>query len=121
MLAGYLLALGQINEAAEAATESLQDIRSVGGRPNYVVCTLEHLTLVAAERGQFEQATRLLGYLEAWYAANPGFFREGPEQASYERTLALLAASSPESERARLIAEGTAWTEEQAAEQALDV
>ena len=80
VLAGYLLALGQINEAAEAATESLQDIRSVGGRPNYVVCRLEHLTLVAAERGQFEQATRLLGYLEAWYAAKPASFVRAPSR-----------------------------------------
>ena len=41
-LAGYLLALGEVDEAEQAAKESLRDERSVGGRSNYVAWTMHH-------------------------------------------------------------------------------
>ena len=89
-LAGYLLALGEVDEAEQAAKESLRDERSVGGRSNYVAWTMHHLALVAAERGQFERAARLLGYLDAWYQASKEFHRDFNEQTSHDRASALV-------------------------------
>ena len=120
-LAGYLLALGEVDEAEQAAKESLRDERSVGGRSNYVAWTTHHLALIAAERGQFERAARLLGYLDAWYQASKEFHRDFNEQTSHDRASALVAAALAEEERTSLMAEGAAWTEDKAAEEALAI
>ena len=120
-LAGYLLALGAVDEAGQAAKESLRDAHSVGGRSNYVAWTMHHLALVAAQRGQVERSARLLGYIEAWYQANKEFEREFNERVSHDRASALVVAALAERERARLMDEGASWTEEEATEQALKI
>jgi tetratricopeptide (TPR) repeat protein len=120
-LAGYLLALGAVDEAERSAKESLRDERSVGGRPNYVAWTMHHLALVAAKRGQFERAARLLGYIDVWYQANKDPPRDFNEQTSHDCASALVAAALAEDERTRLMGEGAAWTEEEATEQALKI
>ena len=120
-LAGYLLALGEVDEAEQAAKESLRDERSVGGRSNYVAWTTHHMALIAAERGQFERAARLLGYLDAWYQASKEFHRDFNEQTSHDRASALVAGALAEEERTSLMAEGAAWTEDKAAEEALAI
>ena len=120
-LAGYLLALGEVDEAEQAAKESLRDERSVGGRSNYVAWTMHHMALVAAERGQFERAARLLGYLDAWSQASREFHRDLNEQTSHDRASALVSGALAEEERTSLMAEGAAWTEDKAAEEALKI
>ena len=120
-LAGYLLALQRIDEAEEAAKASIRETRSVGGRPNYIVCALEHLAVVAAERRQFELAARLLGYLDRWYETNTDFFRDLNEQKSCLRTRALLAAALSDKDRERLMREGAGWSEDKASEEGLAI
>jgi predicted ATPase len=118
-LAAYLLARGAIAEARVAALESLPDTRSLG--LSYDVTTvIEHLAVVAAEMGQVEQAARLLGYAVAWYDSK-GTTRQATEQVGYDRLTALLSEALPALTRSRLLAEGGAWTEDHAADEALRV
>ena len=71
-LAGYLLTLGEVDEAERAAKESLCDERSVGGRSNYVAWTMHHLALVAARA----RAVRARGAI-AWLSSMLGPRRAG--------------------------------------------
>ena len=120
-LAGYLLALNRIDEAQEAAKASIRETRRVGGRPNYIACALEHLVVVAAERGQFERAARLLGYLDRWYEAHTDFFRDLNEQKSCLRARALLAAALSDKDRERFMRQGAGWSEDHASEEGLAI
>ena len=120
-LAGYLLALGHVDEAREAAQTSLREIRSVGGRWHYAVSALEHLAVVAAELGQFDRAARLLGYGEHWYEVNVEYFRDFNERRSLARTGVLLASALSDEDRTRLMREGAGWSEDKAAEEALAI
>ena len=120
-LAGYLLALGRIDGAKEAAQTSLRESRSAGGRPHYTVNAVEHLAVAAAELGQFERAARLLGYADHWYEANAGFFRDSNEQRSGVRTRALLASALSVEDRDRMMREGAGWSDDKLEEEALAV
>ncbi len=113
--------LGRLEEAEAAVKESLREARAVGGRSGYVAWALHHLARVAAERSQFGRSARILGYLDRWYEENSDFRPEANEQASYDHAYSLLADSLAAPERARLMADGAAWTEDEAVAEALNV
>src|SRR5262249_14209833 len=118
-LAGYLIALDSISEAREAARAALLELRLLG-MTAHVSMAVECFAAIAARSGFHEQAARLFGFGEASYAAR-GNDRETTEQATYDAGMALLAAVLPDDIRRRLMAEGAAWTEEQAADESLRI
>jgi hypothetical protein len=79
---------------------------------------LEHLALVAALAGNREGAARLLGYTVAFYAAGAGS-REFTELATYNRLIAELGRELTQERIAALMAEGAAWSEDEAADAAI--
>ncbi len=116
-LAAYLLAADRIGEAKLEALSGLREARALGWRAA-VVRILEHLALVAALAGNREGAARLLGYTVAFYAAGAGS-REFTELATYNRLIAELGRELTQERIAALMAEGAAWSEDEAADAAI--
>lgn len=113
-LASYLLAVGNIEAARQAAGESLREARALGW-PAAIVRAGEHLALVAVLAGEAERAAQLLGFADAFYARGIAS-RERTEQVTYQKLIAELSKHlTPDRLRARM-EEGTGWSEQQAAE-----
>jgi predicted ATPase len=117
--AAYLLALGDVAAARDFAREGLHVARRVGFEQAIVVA-LQHLALLSAMGGASERAARLLGYVDAQYVIL-GMQREYTETWGYDRLMAALHETLDTNDVARLAAEGAAWSEDQAVEQALAV
>ena len=81
---------------------------------------MQHLAVLIGLGGDARRAERLLGYVDSQFAALR--IPRGPtEQDGYDKlTVALRNALSPD-EIAALAAEGAAWTEDRAVEEALKV
>jgi hypothetical protein len=69
-------------------------------------------------RGERHRAARLAGYADATYQ-KLGSRREPTEQWSYDKLLLSLREKIAAGELEALMAEGAAWTENQAADEAL--
>jgi tetratricopeptide (TPR) repeat protein len=111
-LAGYLLSVGEIGEARGAAREALEIKHGLETFPRLAPC-VEHLGLAAAMDGDINRAARMAGYGDACYCRE-GRGREPTEQATWTSLGRLLASRLPPAERDRLMAEGAAWTDDQA-------
>jgi len=85
-----------------------------------LVIVLQHLALLGALRGQLHNASRLVGYVNVQYQEG-GFEREPTEKWEYEKLMAALREHLSEPEIEKLAAEGAAWSEDQAVEEALKV
>ena len=114
-LSAHLLIAGAVEEARAAVREAITFARAIGliGALGWAI---EVLALILAETEQIAQAARFLGYalvVHPSVATRRGGYRE-----VYSRLDALLAAHLPAAERQRLMAEGAAWTEFHAGEQA---
>ena len=117
--AAYLLALERLDEAWAAARESLElALRTDVGL--YVAVAIGHLAHLAAETGDPERATKLLGYTDAVYKKN-GNAREPTEQRGYDRAVELTRAALPEERLRALIAEGAPMEQEAAAAEAMAI
>jgi predicted ATPase/DNA-binding SARP family transcriptional activator len=115
-LAGYLLAAGHTEKAAEAALESLRQAGSLGWLAALVRAG-EHLALVAVLKGADELAARLVGFADAFYA-NGTASRERTEQVTRERLRQELGRKIAPDRQIILMAEGALWSEQQVLEAA---
>jgi tetratricopeptide (TPR) repeat protein len=117
-LAGYLITAGAVTEALAAVKESLPLAPEGELGSAIVALAVQHLASIAAHQRRFEVSAQLLGYSEAFFAAeflgrNPG------ELKCREQLMASLRAAVPAQTLAAWMAEGAAWPEEQAVAAAL--
>jgi predicted ATPase len=117
--AAYRIALGDLTGARESAREGLRVARQARAEPGIAVA-LQHLALLAGLGGDARRGAQLLGYVDAQYTAL-GMQRETTEQSGYDKLMAALRETLSADEIAALGAEGAAWSEEQAVEEALKV
>ena len=118
-IAAYRLALGDLDGVHEAAREGLRKARQAQYASGIAIA-LQHFASLEAERGQARNAARLIGYVNSLYT-ELGSEREYTEKWSYEKLVASLQGQLSDAEREKLSAEGAAWSEDQAIEEALKV
>jgi hypothetical protein len=109
-LAAYCLSEGNVAEGREAALEAIDLKRSLDTQP-WLIPSLEHLALAAALDGDLETAGRLGGYTDHRIRVDSGG-RETTEQIGWMNLTQLLEAGLSREDRARLAAEGQAWSED---------
>jgi tetratricopeptide (TPR) repeat protein len=113
-LAGVLTELGHLEEALAAAREGLALRKDAG----YVWGALDHLALRAALGGKFEEAARLVGYVDSVFAAKKES-RQPNEARARGRLIQVLSENLRPDEFIRLLAQGATITEEEACRLAL--
>ena len=106
-LAGYKLALDQLDDAESIALTSLSGARSLLWTAA-VTRAAEHIALVFALRGQIEIAAPILGFGAAFYRGETAS-RERTERATSERLRKLLEESLPPDRLIEAMATGAAW------------
>jgi hypothetical protein len=118
-IAAYRIALSDLNGARDSAREGLRLVRQI--RDEYsIAIVLQHLAVLAALGGDARRGAQLVGYVDAQYTAL-GLQREPTEQWGYDKLMATLCETLSADEIAQLAAEGVAWSEDQAVEEALKV
>jgi predicted ATPase/class 3 adenylate cyclase len=117
--AAYHIALGDLAAARDSAREALRLARQIRHEPA-IADTLQHLALLSALDGDARRAAQLLGYVDVQYTAL-GMQREPTEQWGYDKLMAALRENLSEADIEKLAAEGAAWSEDQAVEEALKV
>jgi len=118
-LAAYRVALGDVDGARESARQGLRFAREM--QSSWLAALgVQHLGLIAAMAGQASHAARLLGYVDAKFKA-VGYQRAHTEQWGYDKLMAALRKKLSDAEIEKLAAEGAAWSEDQAVEEALKV
>jgi predicted ATPase/class 3 adenylate cyclase len=115
--AAYRIALGDVDGARESAREGLRWARQAQYALGIAIA-LQHIGLLLALRGEVNDATRLIGYVDRQYK-ELGTEREATETWGYEKLMAASREQLSETEIGKLAAEGAAWSEDQAAEAAL--
>jgi predicted ATPase/class 3 adenylate cyclase len=123
----YLVAMHRYDEARLSARKALGAARDTE-LPIAVVIALQHLAAVAALRQTADalaleghcRAACVLGYADARYAALRAF-REYTELQEYDRIVAVLGNALGEDRLAKLMAEGSAWSEDQAVAEAMRI
>jgi predicted ATPase len=118
-IAAYQIALGNLDGAFTSAREALSLARQAQ-HTHCVSVAIQHLATVAALRGDVRRATRLLGYVGAWYHSE-GYERGPTERRTYEILTTALRERLSGAELEALAAEGASLTEDQAADEALAV
>lgn len=116
--AAYRIALDDIPGAHLAARNGLRLAR--GMYLFYAVIAIQHLATVAARSGDARRCARLRGYVDAWYV-NQGNEREFTEQLTYDVLMKTLREKLSDAEIETLAAEGAQLSEDQAADEALEV
>ena len=118
-IAAYSIPLGDVDGARKAAREALRWSRQ-GQRTVSTAIALQHFASVGALSGQARDAARLLGFVNARYAAL-ALEREFTERWSYDNLLAVLQAQLSDAERAELENEGAVWPEDRAIAEAFKI
>jgi hypothetical protein len=85
-----------------------------------VVILLEHLAVLSSLNGDGQSAARLVGYVNM-QCSELGLERASTEQQGHDKLVEAMRETLSEREIAKLQAEGAAWTEDQAVEEALKV
>jgi predicted ATPase/class 3 adenylate cyclase len=124
-MAAYLVALERYDEARTSAREGLAAARD-SQFSVHVALTLQHLSAVGALRSNAEtpsreehaRVARLLGYVDARLAALEAL-REYTEQQEYDKMLLALRDTLGADECAKLMAEGSTWSEDHAVAEAM--
>ncbi|MBV8461254.1 MAG: tetratricopeptide repeat protein [Candidatus Eremiobacteraeota bacterium] len=116
-LAAYRLALGDVEGARANGREGILLGRDAQDSLQ-ISWVMQHLAIIGAQQGQEDTAARLLGYVDELMRKSE-WQREPTEQWSYEKLLASLHEHLDDSQIAKLRAEGTDWSEEQAIAAAL--
>ncbi|MBV8149226.1 MAG: tetratricopeptide repeat protein, partial [Candidatus Eremiobacteraeota bacterium] len=115
--AAYRIALGDLAGARESAREGLRVARQARSEP-VIAIALQHLAVLAGLGGDVRRGAQLLGYVDAQYTAL-GTQREPTEQWGYDKLMTALRETLSADEIAQLAADGAAWSEDQAVEEAL--
>jgi tetratricopeptide (TPR) repeat protein len=115
--AAYNVALDALDEAHKLACESLRVARDVQDELQFATA-LQHLATIAALRGEAKAAARLRGFVDAAYRAL-GYKRELTERWGNDKLMGSLSERLSEAEIEKLAADGAAWSEDQAVEEAL--
>lgn len=118
-LAGYLLAIDDIEGAVASARDAIHVVIGIEPASPIAAITAEHLALAAALRGDLERAARLEGYADANLHVN-AFVREYTERVTQDRLMALLEQGLAPDDLARFLAEGAALAPEAALAYALE-
>jgi predicted ATPase/class 3 adenylate cyclase len=118
-ITAYRIALEEMDGARESVLEALRSAQQAQS-PGHVAVALQHVALLLALGGEVNGAGRLIGYVNRQYK-EVGLEREPTEQWGYEKLMAALREQRSEAEMEELAAEGAAWSEDQAAEEALKV
>jgi tetratricopeptide (TPR) repeat protein len=118
-ITAYRIALGDVDGAREAAREGLRLARQAQ-KGFSIAIALQHIALLLALRGEVNDAAGLISYVNVQYK-ELGQEREATEKWGYEKLMAALHEQLSEAEIERLAAEGAAWSEDRAAEEALKV
>jgi predicted ATPase/class 3 adenylate cyclase len=118
-IAAYRIALGDVDGAREAAREGLRLARQVQ-RPIGIAIALQHIALILVLRGEVNKAARLIGCVNAQFK-ELGVERDITEKWGYDRLMAALHEQLSDTQIEKLAAEGAAWSEDQAVEEALKV
>jgi tetratricopeptide (TPR) repeat protein len=108
---------GDYRQAAAFFEESLPLFQKLGSKRG-IFCSLEGLAGVAGGKGQSERAGRLIGAVEALYAAFH-MRLDYVDQIQHDRNVAAVRAQLDEATFAAVWAEGRAMTLEQAVDYAL--
>jgi tetratricopeptide (TPR) repeat protein len=116
-IAAYRIALDDLDGAAVSAREGLRIARQVQSAIDMAI-VMQHLALLAALQRHPQAAVRLLGYVDAQFKAL-GYKRESTEKWGYDKLMNALREQLSEAEIEQLAAEGAAWLEDQAVEEAL--
>ena len=117
--AAYRIALGDLEGACISVLDALKYARQ--SQDKYMIAVvLQHTALVMALREYFPNAARLCGYADA-QLKELGVGREPTEKWGHDKLMAILREKLNETEIEKLEAEGAAWLEEQAVEEALKV
>ncbi len=117
--AAYRIALGEVLGAREAACEGLRWARQAQNAINIAIA-LQHLALLGALRGEVRSAAHVIGFVNVQYKES-GSQREYTEKWGYEKLMTALREHLGEAEIEKLAAEGAAWSEDRAVEEALKV
>ena len=116
-VAAYALAVDDIVQADRAGREAMRLARDIG-TTHYAMCAFQHLGSVAARRGAFERAARLLGASNERYRES-SIAREFTEQSLYDRSVAEIRDALGETRLLRHLAQGAEWPIERAIDEAL--
>jgi hypothetical protein len=114
---GAILAVAHSRVRRRSAREGLRAARHVRNE-KILAIVLQHLARLAALCSDRCRAAQLLGYVDVQYSVL-GSQREPTEQWGYDKLVAALRETLSADEIARLAADGAAWSEDQAAEEAL--
>ena len=117
--AAYQIALGDIDGALASAREGLGFARQAQDAL-LTAFALQHSAMLVALLGKPQGAAKLLGYIDV-QLKELGATRGPTEQWGYEKLTATLREHLSEAEIEKLEAEGAAWSEDQAVEEALKV
>ncbi len=118
-IAAYCLALGDLERASQEARDGLAWAQKVQGATQ-IMWACQHLALVAALRGQAPRAAQLLGFVDA-RLEELGCERGPTEKWSGDELMDSLRGRLADSQLKKLAAEGGAWSEERAVEEAKSV
>jgi predicted ATPase/class 3 adenylate cyclase len=118
-IAAYRIALGDVDGARETAREGLRWARQAQHPLNIAIAS-QHIALLSASRGEMHDAARLIGYVNVQFK-ELGYEREVTEKWGYEKLMASLHNRLSGADIETLAAEGAAWTEDRAADEALKV
>jgi predicted ATPase len=115
----YRIALGDLTAARDSAREAVRLARQ--GRHDLIIAiALQHLALLSTLGGDARRGAYLLGYADT-QLSQLGLKREPTEQWSYDQLMTALRDTLSPDEIATLEAEGAAWSEDRAVEEALKV
>ena len=116
-LAAYLLLNGQLVEGRRLAIQSLEESIRIGYQRSYI-WAIERVALAEAESGQVDRATRLMGYIDAYYTIH-GASKETTPQAVYHRLRWALESKLSKPEVNALLTEGAGMSLQKALHEAL--
>jgi predicted ATPase/Tfp pilus assembly protein PilF len=117
--AAYRIALADFTGARDSAREALRVARQARIELDIAVA-LQHLAVLAGLGDDIRRGAQLLGYVDTQYTAL-GTQREPTEQWGYDKLMAAMRETLSANEIAQLAADGAAWSEDQAVEEALKV
>lgn len=118
-IAAYSIALGNVDGAREAAREGLRRARQAQFAI-VITIALQYISLLLALLGDVNGAARLIGYVNLQFK-ELGYEREITEKWGYDKLMTALREQLSETEIEKLAAEGAAWSEDRAVEEALKV
>jgi hypothetical protein len=110
-LAGYLLSIDDRAAAYRTACEAIDELAEREPEAAFVVNAMLHVALVWALEGEYANAARLLGYIDAVNARH-AYGQEHNEIISRDRLVGVMVAEIASEERAKLIAEGASLAPE---------